>query len=89
MIGGMTYRKTLMSAPARLARRLLPFPRRTRAILDDLPAFAVAAGAIEGLPDPAAFRQTLLLLIGKATRRIVIVALYLQDDDAGVVRPMV
>lgn len=83
MIGGMTERKTLISTPARMARRLLPFPHRPQAMLDALPAFAVAADAIEMLPDPVAFRQTLLQLIGQATRRIVIVALYLQDDDAG------
>jgi CDP-diacylglycerol--serine O-phosphatidyltransferase len=74
---------TLMSAPGRLARRLLPFPRRARELLDTLPAFSVPADAIEGLPDPTAFRQTLLRLIGEATRRIVIVTLYLQDDDGG------
>jgi CDP-diacylglycerol--serine O-phosphatidyltransferase len=83
MIGGMTERKILISAPGRLARRLLPFPRRPRTMLDALPAFAVAADAIEELLDPIVFRQTLLQLIGHATRRIVIVALYLQDDDAG------
>jgi len=63
--------------------RLLPFARRRRAVLESLPAFAIPAGAIEVLPDPAAFRQTLLQMIGAATRRIVIVALYLQDDDGG------
>lgn len=83
MMGDMNDRNTLMSAPGRLARRLLPFPRRSRALLDALPAFAVAAEAIEEVPSPAAFRQTLLQLIGQATRRIMIVALYLQDDDAG------
>ncbi|MEO8747168.1 MAG: CDP-diacylglycerol--serine O-phosphatidyltransferase [Rhodanobacter sp.] len=35
------------------------------------------------VPDPRAFRHTLLELIGTATRRIMIVALYLQDDEAG------
>jgi CDP-diacylglycerol--serine O-phosphatidyltransferase len=73
----------LMSAPARLARRLLPFPRKTQALLEALPFFAVPATAIEALPDPAAFRQALLQLIAQATRRIVIVTLYLQDDDGG------
>ncbi|MFC5524356.1 CDP-diacylglycerol--serine O-phosphatidyltransferase [Rhodanobacter ginsengisoli] len=74
---------SLMTAPGRLARRLLPFPRRARELLDTLPAFSVPADAIQGLPDPVAFRQTLLRLIGEATRRIVIVTLYLQDDDGG------
>ncbi|WP_426690414.1 CDP-diacylglycerol--serine O-phosphatidyltransferase [Rhodanobacter ginsengiterrae] len=75
----------LISAPGRLARRMLPFPRRRKpgAVLDALPFFAVPAAAITVLPDPAAFRQTLLRLIASATRRIVIVTLYLQDDDGG------
>lgn len=80
---GMTERNTLMTTPVRLARRLLPFPRRTPGHADAPPAFAVPADAISCLPDPAAFRQTLLQLIAQATRRIMIVTLYLQDDDAG------
>jgi len=39
--------------------------------------------AVTTLRDPVAFRTALLELIASATRRIVIVALYLQDDDAG------
>ena len=83
MMGDMTERKTLMTTPVRLARRLLPFPRHPGGGPDALPAFAVPADAITCLPDPVAFRQTLLRLIATATRRIVIVTLYLQDDDAG------
>src|SRR5574337_777418 len=84
MMGGMIERKTLLATPARLARRLLPFPSRgSQGLPDTLPAFTVAADAITCLPDPAAFRQTLLRMIAQATRRIVIVTLYLQDDDAG------
>ncbi|MEO8988414.1 MAG: CDP-diacylglycerol--serine O-phosphatidyltransferase [Rhodanobacter sp.] len=79
----MTERKSLINAPVRLARRLLPFPRRARGVPDTLPAFAVPADAITCLPSPVAFRQTLLRLIAGATRRIVLVTLYLQDDDAG------
>jgi CDP-diacylglycerol--serine O-phosphatidyltransferase len=75
--------KRLITAPSRLARRLLPFARKPPTLLDALPAFAVPASAISVLPDPATFRHTLLQLIGQATRRIVIVTLYLQDDDAG------
>jgi len=45
--------------------------------------FAVPAQAIETLANPAAFRATLLSLIKQARQRIVLVALYLQDDDAG------
>jgi len=69
----------------RIARHLLP--RRRGAATPQgtapMPAFAVAATAVTTLPDPAAFRTALLELIATATRRIVIVALYLQDDDAG------
>ncbi|TAL82348.1 MAG: CDP-diacylglycerol--serine O-phosphatidyltransferase [Rhodanobacter sp.] len=75
----------LTSTPARLARRMLS-PLRTpnsRQWLDALPAFAVPADAIEVLPDPAAFRRVLLQAIGLARRRIVMTALYLQDDAAG------
>ncbi|MEO7068668.1 MAG: CDP-diacylglycerol--serine O-phosphatidyltransferase [Rhodanobacter sp.] len=75
----------LIATPARLARRMLPFRRAPKPaeLLSALPFFPVPADAIEALPDPAAFRQTLLRLIGEATQRIVIVTLYLQDDDAG------
>ncbi len=72
----------LITAPGRLARRMLPFRRRPQTHAD-LPFFAVPADAIAVLPDPGAFRQTLLRLIAQASRRIVIVALYLQDDDGG------
>ncbi|CAM5252518.1 CDP-diacylglycerol--serine O-phosphatidyltransferase [Rhodanobacter lindaniclasticus] len=72
----------LITAPGRLVRRMLPFRRQSPAQAA-LPHFAVPAGAIDVLSDPAAFRQTLLRLIAQAERRIVIVALYLQDDDGG------
>ena len=75
---------SLIFAPARLARRMLPFRRPPKASpLDTLPFLAVPASAIEVLPDPGAFRHELLQLIAQATRRIVIVTLYLQDDDGG------
>ena len=75
----------LISAPGRLARRMLPFPRRRRPedVPGTLPSFAIPVGGITVLPDPAMFREALLQLIAQATRRIVIVALYLQDDDGG------
>ena len=77
--------KRLLTTPRRLARRILSPLRKppAQAWLDALPAFAVPASAIETLADPAAFRTRLLQAIGQAQRRIVIVALYLQDDDAG------
>jgi CDP-diacylglycerol--serine O-phosphatidyltransferase len=63
---------------------MLPFRRQPMASpLDTLPFLAVPASAIEVLPDPAVFRHELLQLIAQAARRIVIVTLYLQDDDAG------
>ncbi|TPG11911.1 CDP-diacylglycerol--serine O-phosphatidyltransferase [Rhodanobacter glycinis] len=75
----------LITAPARLAQRMLPFRRqpKTSPALEALPFFAVPAHAIEVLRDSAAFRGELLRLIAQATRRIVIVTLYLQDDDGG------
>src|SRR3546814_5316416 len=79
----MTRRKTLMTMPGRLARRLLPFPSRAPVSSGALPTFAVPSAAIACLPDPAAFRHELLRLIAQATQRIVIVTLYLQDDDGG------
>jgi CDP-diacylglycerol--serine O-phosphatidyltransferase len=76
---------TLMGTPGRLARRILAPLRKPRrpVLLDALPAFAVPAAAIEVLDDPSAFRRVLLELIGQARQRIMIVALYLQDDEAG------
>ncbi|RCS29536.1 CDP-diacylglycerol--serine O-phosphatidyltransferase [Rhodanobacter denitrificans] len=72
----------LIAAPGRLAR-MLPFRRKSHAAPVALPSFAVSAGDIAVLPDPAVFRRELLQRIAQATRRIVIVALYLQDDDGG------
>jgi CDP-diacylglycerol--serine O-phosphatidyltransferase len=62
---------------------MLPFRRAAPVLPGELPAFAVPAAAITTLADASAFRQTLLGLIAAATRRIVIVTLYLQDDDGG------
>ena len=71
-----------LAASRRLARRLLPRrpPSGARA---PAPAFAVPAAAIRPLDGPAQFRRTLLERIAQARRRIVLVALYLQDDDGG------
>ena len=69
--------------PRRLVWRLLPFRRKPAALLEALPAFAVPAASIAVLTEPAAFRRSLLQHIAQAQRRILIVALYLQDDDAG------
>jgi len=72
-----------LPTPRALARRLLSFSRTPAPSPENLPAFAVPAAAIEVLEGPAAFRETLLALIAQAKRRIVIVALYLQNDDGG------
>lgn len=45
--------------------------------------FAIEPQAISALPDAAAYRTVLLERIASAQRRIVIVALYLQEDEAG------
>jgi CDP-diacylglycerol--serine O-phosphatidyltransferase len=75
----------LIHAPRRLARRLVsPLrPPRAGVWLASQPGFAVPADAVVALHGAQAFRQALLEGIAQATRRIVIVALYLQDDAAG------
>ena len=67
----------------RLARRLLPLGRFAKPRPQSLPAFGVEPGAVQTLRDPASFRHALMELIAQARRRIVLVALYLQDDEAG------
>jgi CDP-diacylglycerol---serine O-phosphatidyltransferase len=54
-----------------------------RPALDALPCLAVAASCVSTLDGPAAFRETLLAQVKAATQRILIPALYLQDDEAG------
>jgi CDP-diacylglycerol---serine O-phosphatidyltransferase len=66
----------------RLARRLLP-RARAQSALDALHAFAVPAVDVQTLKDPDDFHRSLLAQIAEAERRIVLVALYLQDDQAG------
>ncbi len=75
----------LHNAASTLAGRILPRSPRHRppTELSDLPAFAVSASSIAVLPDPATFRRELLDMIARAQHRIMIVALYLQDDDGG------
>jgi len=72
-----------LTSPRSLASRLLSLRRRRGPDLSAHVNFAVPAEAITTLAGPAAFRDTLLSLIARAERRIVLVALYLQDDDAG------
>ncbi|MEG5267174.1 CDP-diacylglycerol--serine O-phosphatidyltransferase [Pseudomonas sp. JDS28PS106] len=54
-----------------------------RSTLAALRGFALPADAISIVPSAADYRRTLLDKIASATRRIYIVALYLQQDEAG------
>ncbi|WP_201312625.1 CDP-diacylglycerol--serine O-phosphatidyltransferase [Dyella sp. EPa41] len=72
-----------LPSPRGLARRLLSLRRRRGLDLSGHPNFAVPPASITTLSGPGAFRETLLAMIAQAQRRIVLVALYLQDDDAG------
>ena len=51
--------------------------------LAELPCLPVAAEKVQTLASPVDYRETILALIAQAKRRILIAALYLQDDDAG------
>ena len=48
-----------------------------------MPCLPVAAEKVRTLTDPVDYRETILALIAQAKKRILIAALYLQDDDAG------
>ncbi|HEX7552377.1 MAG TPA: CDP-diacylglycerol--serine O-phosphatidyltransferase [Geothrix sp.] len=61
----------------RLRHRPLPLA------LASLPSIPMQASAVRVLSSPAEFRSVLLERIGLARRRIVLVALYLQDDPSG------
>jgi CDP-diacylglycerol--serine O-phosphatidyltransferase len=54
-----------------------------RSTLPTLRGFALAADAITMLPHAADYRRCLLEKIAAATQRIYVVALYLQQDEAG------
>ncbi|EZP25899.1 CDP-diacylglycerol--serine O-phosphatidyltransferase [Pseudomonas sp. RIT288] len=54
-----------------------------RSLLPKLRSFPLTAEAVTILPGAAEFRRCLLEKIAEATRRIYIVALYLQHDEAG------
>lgn len=77
--------KPLSFSQSPLARTLQRWRGRlpSRPALDELPALSVLAACVNTLTSPSAFRETLLALIAGARRRILISALYLQDDDAG------
>ena len=75
-----------MKHPTRTAR-LVSAWQRWRGVVEPapeaLPCIAVPASGIEALAGPESFRETLLTLIAGARQRILIAALYLQDEDAG------
>lgn len=76
-------RKVSLAKARQLAAALLPFGRQPRPDLDRLPCIPVPAAGFETLEGPEPFRERLLELIAQARTRILISALYLQDDDAG------
>lgn len=78
----MIRRGDRRSAIARLLGRWRSRSRRMVA-LEALPCIPVAAQSVRTLSGPDEFRETLLALIAAARERILISALYLQDDDAG------
>ena len=79
----------MQESPISLAKAVatswLPFRRRGReaAGLSQLPCIPVTASRIRTLEGPRAFREELLTAIAQAQERILIAALYLQDDEAG------
>jgi CDP-diacylglycerol--serine O-phosphatidyltransferase len=48
-----------------------------------MPCLPVMAEKVRGWRARSTYRETLLALIAQAKQRILIAALYLQDDDAG------
>lgn len=61
----------------------MPLAHHYRSLLQRLPTLAMDADQIQTLYSAASFKQRLLELIAGAQRRIYLVALYLQDDEAG------
>jgi len=59
------------------------FRKRSQRIIDNLPVIAQDADKIDTIFSATDFREHLIQLIDNATQRIYIVALYLQDDEAG------
>ena len=51
--------------------------------IDNLPTIPVMAENFGNLESPEAYRRTLLSLIAEARERILLAALYLEDDDGG------
>ena len=61
----------------------MPLVHNYRTLLQRLPALAINAEQMDILHSAQGFKQRLLELIAAAQQRIYLVALYLQDDDAG------
>ena len=81
----MTRIKAPLIRPSGLASAWRRWRRRPndKQTLAELPHIPVPAEDVATLAGPADYRETLLTLIGQARQRILIAALYLQDDDAG------
>jgi CDP-diacylglycerol---serine O-phosphatidyltransferase len=75
--------KASLSKARKLAVALFPFKGKPKLDLAKLSCIPVAAGELETLAGPEAFRERLLHLIARARKRILISALYIQDDTAG------
>ena len=73
------------TAKSRLVNAWERWRERTRNLpmLDAYPSIPVPAESIDTLTGPVDYRETLLALIAGARQRILIAALYLQDDDGG------
>lgn len=61
----------------------MPSATDYRALLQRLPTLAIDAEQVQILHSAHSFKQRLLSLISAAKQRIYLVALYLQDDEAG------
>jgi CDP-diacylglycerol---serine O-phosphatidyltransferase len=83
MMGAMKVSNS--SGKGRLARMFQRFKTRSPAPLpeDYLPSIPMDAEAVRVLSGPSEFRSVLLEQIRLARRRIILVALYLQDDPSG------
>ena len=81
----MEHDELYRTPTSRLASVLKRWRDRARHLpaLEEIRGMVVPADAISILPDPVAYRETLLAQIASARKRILIAALYLQDDDAG------
>jgi CDP-diacylglycerol--serine O-phosphatidyltransferase len=73
----------MMNSALAAAVQSLRGRRRSVASLDGLAGISVPAERVQTLSSAGDFHATLLQLIANARRRILIAALYLQDDEAG------